>query len=330
MLPQLENPQIRQILSLTTEMDAAWQRDLDRLRSGEVTLSRKNIGENSIRAIQRLLIFLGYSTASSGAFSIDGDFGRGTNRAVAQFQFENGLNATLNRRTLCYDCDWRTARSGIIAIPDVLLDAPTMEKMLDQTIQAMAAGQVNCGSFDAALSHLNGLHRNQLMTCRQILDRYGDLTQPAARRIDTELGVKIRPEWILAIIRQETGGVVRPRFEQHLLTRMNTQTPSADLSELRHRAMSFGLGQILGDNFRTVGAASAKAMFTSPLEEQVLFVGRFLVRRHRDLAQVVQKSNPSAQDFHTVGKYYNGAGYARHHYHESVERWFKEFRSLMG
>ncbi len=329
MLRAIENPQIQQILSLTSEADTAWKRDIERLRNGDVTLSRKNIGENSIRAIQRLLIFLGYSTSSSGAFSIDGDFGRGTNRAVAQFQFENGLNATLNRRVLCYECSWQTARTNIVAVPDVLLDVPTMEKMLELTLQAIATGQVNCGSFDAALAHLNSLHRNQLMTCRQILERYGAMTQQAAQQIDAELGLKIRPEWILSIIRQETGGVVRPRFEQHLLTRMNTQTPNADFSELRHRAMSFGLGQILGDNFRAVGAASAKAMFTSPLEEQVLFVGRFLAK-NRNMSKVVTKAQPAPEDFHIIGHNYNGPGYAKHHYHESVERWFKEFRALMG
>ncbi len=329
MLIAIENPQIQQILSLSSDADTGWKRDLERLRAGEVNLSRKNIGENSIKAIQRLLIFLGYSTSSSGAFSIDGDFGRGTNRAVAQFQFENGLNPALKRQTLCYPCTWQTARVEIKAIPDVLLDVPTMEKMLELTLSAIAAGQVNCGSYEAALAHLNGLHLNQLMTCRQILERYGSLTQQAAQKIDAELGVKIRPEWILSIIRQETGGVVRPRFEQHLLTRMNSMTPNADFSELRHRAMSFGLGQILGDNFRTVGAASAKAMFTSPLEEQVLFVGRFLAK-NRHMSKVVVKSQPAAEDFHTIGLNYNGPGYAKHHYHESIERWFKEFRSLMG
>lgn len=329
MLPAIEDPQIQQILSLSSDSDAAWRRDLERLRNGDVTLSRKNIGENTIRAIQRLLIFLGYSTSSSGAFSIDGDFGRGTNRAVAQFQFENGLNSVLTRNTLCYPCKWQTARTEIRNIPDVLLDVPTMEKMLEQTLKAIAEGQVNCGSFDAALAHLNGLHRNQLMTCKQILDKYGAMTQQAAQKIEADHGIKIRPEWILSIIRQETGGVVRPRFEQHLLTRMNIMAPNADFSELRHRAMSFGLGQILGDHFKTMGAASAKAMFTSPLEEQVLLVGRFLAK-NRNMSKVVSKAQPASQDFHIIGLNYNGPGYAKHHYHESIERWFKEFRNLMG
>lgn len=328
MLNQVENPQIQQILTLPADSDADWRRDLERLRRGDVNLSRKTIGENSIRAIQRLLIFLGYSTASTGAFSIDGDFGRGTNRAVAQFQFEHGLNPALKRQQLCYPCTWRTARAAISAIPDVLLDVPTLEKMLDKTLEAIANNQVNCGSFEAALFHLNSLHQNRLLNCRQILDRYGTMTQAAVARISKDHKVNIRPEWILTIIRQETGGVVRPRFEQHLLSAANVKMPQMDFAELRYRSMSFGLGQILGSNYRIVGAASARAMFTSPLEEQVLFVGRFLAR-NRAMAPVVAKSNPTSADFHVVGRHYNGPAYAKHHYHESIERWFKEFRNLM-
>lgn len=41
-----------------------------------------------LERIQRLLIFLGYPTSTSGVYTIDGDFGRSTNRGVARFQFE--------------------------------------------------------------------------------------------------------------------------------------------------------------------------------------------------------------------------------------------------
>jgi hypothetical protein len=328
MLAAVEHPDIQKILTFPSDADAGWKRDLERLRNGDVTLSRKTAGENAIKAIQRLLISLGYSTSSSGAFAIDGDFGRGTNRAVAQFQFENGLTSIVTRKHLTYPCTWQTARKEITVIPDVLLDVPTMEKMLETAQTAIAKGEVNCGSLDAALFHLNGLQRNRFSTCAQLLEQYGDLAQKAAARLKAERGAEVRPEWILSIIRQETGGVVRPRFEQHLLTKMSNDNPNTDLAELRYRSMSFGLGQILGVNYKTVGAASARAMFISPLEEQVLFVGRFLAA-NKYMRAVVGKSQPAAADFHTIGKYYNGAGYAAHHYHESIERWFKEFRGLM-
>jgi hypothetical protein len=88
--------------------------------------------------------------------------------------------------------------------------------------------------------------------------------------------------------------------------------------------MSFGLGQILGVNYQKVGAESARAMFVSPLDEQVLFIARFLA----SLGSVVSRKNPSGQDFRDVARYYNGPGYAKHHYHERLARWFREFRSI--
>jgi hypothetical protein len=36
----------------------------------------------------------------------------------------------------------------------------------------------------------------------------------------------------------------------------------------------------------------------------------------------------AVQDFHVAARYYNGSGHAKHHYHESLENWFREFRRL--
>ena len=182
-----------------------------------------------------------------------------------------------------------------------------------------------CGSFDEALFHLNSLHRNSLFSCKQILERCGGVVEQAVRRLKDERAVGIQPEWILAIIKQETAGVVRPRFEQHLLTRLNRKEPRTDFAELRCRAMSFGLGQILGENYRRVGSPAAHAMFTSPLDEQVLFVARFLAVK----GDTVAKKNPSEEDFRTIASYYNGPAYASHHYHERIASWFKEFRTIL-
>jgi hypothetical protein len=118
---------------------------------------------------------------------------------------------------------------------------------------------------------------------------------------------------------------VRPRFEQHLLTRYNRQEPTTDFVELRYRAMSMGLGQILGVNFQKVGAASAQTLYTSPLAEQVLFVARFIAAK----PEVVSKKRPTDQDFRTLARYYNGSGYEAHHYHEGIARWFREFSDMM-
>jgi len=320
------DPRVQRILTLPEGSTADWESDLRRLESGDATLTRKSAGEASLKAVQRLLIFLGYSTSSDGAFLIDGDFGRGTNRAVAQFQFENGLNPNLRRSMLCYDCTWQTASKNIVAIPDTRLTVATLEKMLQTALRMIETRNLLCGDFEEALFHLNSLQRGDFLSCQEILNRYGALVDAAVQRLQSEQGFTMAAEWILAIIKHETGGVVRPRFEQHYLSRLNQQEPQTDFAELRHRAMSFGLGQIMGENYRRVGAASAHAMFTSPLPDQVLFVARFLAQR-RD---VVIKRNPNEADFHTLARFYNGPGYASHFYHESLATWFKEFRLLLS
>jgi len=320
----LSEPHIHRILNLPNATPD-WERELERLRQGDLTLSRKSAGESAIMAVQRLLVFLGYSTSSSGAFAIDGDFGRGTNRAVAQFQFESGLSRKITREVLCYDCTWQNAQQRITQIPDTRLTFATLETMVQRALEAVEQRQVLCGDFEEAVRHLDALHRRQMMTCREILDHYGDLAGQAGRRLDQERGVTVQPEWMLAIIRQETSGVVRPRFEQHLLTRYNRQEPTTDFVELRYRAMSMGLGQILGVNFQKVGAASAQTLYTSPLAEQVLFVARFIAAK----PEVVSKKRPTDQDFRTLARYYNGSGYEAHHYHEGIARWFREFSDMM-
>jgi hypothetical protein len=325
MIAAINDPRIQRILTLPEDNTAEWRRDLQRLEAGDATLTRQSAGETSIKAVQRLLIFLGYSTSSDGAFSIDGDFGRGTNRAVAQFQFENSLAANIRRQTLCYDCTWQTASKNIVAIPDVRLTVPALEKMLQTTLRMIDTNQVMCGNFEEALFHLNNLHRSKWLSCKEILQRYGAMVERAVSRVRNEQGFELQKEWLLAIIKQETGGVVRPRFEQHYLTRSNQLEPKTDFAELRYRAMSFGLGQIMGENYKRIGAPSARAMFVSSIEDQVLFVARFLAQRR----EVVIKKNPTADDFRTLAKFYNGLGYETHHYHESIATWFKEFRTIV-
>ena len=320
----LKDERIRRILSLGAD-DADWQSDLARLENGDTTLTRHSAGEAAIKAVQRLLIFLGYSTASSGAFLIDGDFGRGTNRGVAQFQFEHDLNPTLDRSVLCYPCTFQNARSRITAVPDVKLDLPTLEKMVSAAHAAIAANQIPFGRFEDTLFHLNSLHRGRGLDCRQILERYGTTAQQAVETLHSEREVVIQPAWILAIIRQETAGIARPRFEQHKLSKFNTVNPQSSFSELRIQSMSIGLGQIMGFNHKNVGAPSAEAMLYSPVSDQVLFVARFIARK----PAVVGKSNPTPEDFRTMAKFYNGPAYAKHFYHERLERWFREFQHLM-
>lgn len=327
MLAAIQDPRIQQAISLPGNQNEDWKRDLERLEAGDVTLDRKTAGEHSIQAIQRLLIFLGYSTASRGGFSIDGDFGRGTNRGVAQFQFEHGLNPKLTRKMLCYDCTWSNAHQRITNIPDTRLDIPTLEKMLAVALENIENKHLACGDFDEAIFQLNSNHRRNFYTCKEIAERYQAAVGKAVQRLKDEKEASVHPIWLLTIMKQETAGVIRPRFEQHYLSRLNQANPNEDFAELRYRSMSFGLGQIMGENYRKVGAPSARAMFVSPVEEQVYHIGCFLTASPATRA-VVAKANPTAADFRTVARTYNGSGYEAHRYHESIEGWHREFRSF--
>lgn len=322
----INDPRIRRILTHPEDEDSAWRIALARLQAGDIQLTRQTAGEAAVAALQRLMIFLGYSTAASGAFLVDGDFGRGTNRGIVQFQHEHRLRDNLPRDALCYPCQWNTARRLIDAIPVTTLNPATLQAMLQAALDRCAQRQVMTGDFDSALFHLNALHKGRFLDCRAILERYGSAAESASRRLRQDDGVAVRPEWVLAIIRQETAGIVRPRFEQHYLSRLNREHPDTDLEELRMQSMSLGLGQIMGANYRRVGAADARALFQAPIDEQVAYVARFLKPKQAQ----TRKEHPDEADFHQVARYYNGPQYAAHHYHESLARWFREFGRLMS
>lgn len=54
---ELPDESIRRVLSL--HGDESWRDDLERLQRGDTTLTRQTAGEAAIKALQRLLIFLG-------------------------------------------------------------------------------------------------------------------------------------------------------------------------------------------------------------------------------------------------------------------------------
>ena len=321
------DPQIRKILS-RTKSDTAWEDALARIRSGNTKMTRHSVGERPIKSVQRLLNFLGYSTASAGGFLIDGDFGRGTNRGLAQFQFDRRLTRSITRDVLIYDCKSpSSARANIAAVPDTRLTQKTAEALLAAARTAIDDGNVTCGNFNDAIFHLNRAQSGQLLECTEIARKYGRSADDAIAHVHQEDGVKVVRDWVLAIIKTETGGVIRPRFEQHHLTKRARNQPEKSLSEIRYEAMSFGLGQVMGFNFKKVSAPSARAMLTSSTRDQVLYVVRYLARTPL-CRKGISKSSPNAEVFASVAKGYNGAGFANNRYDEKIARWFREFRAL--
>jgi len=59
-------------------------------------LERKFAGESANTAVQRLMVLFSYLPSSTGAFAVDGDFGPGTNRGVAQCRVQNGQGGNVS------------------------------------------------------------------------------------------------------------------------------------------------------------------------------------------------------------------------------------------
>ncbi len=321
-LMKLITPQVHRVLT-PPNREPQWHEDLERFLEGDQKLTRESLREAAVEAIQRLLIFLGYSTTRRGAFSIDGDFGRGTNRGIAQFQYERGLKVALDLDQLSYSCSWQNAHLKLRSLPRVKIDITTVRSLLTAARHNIETEKVLCSDYEVALSYLDMLQTRRYYTCREIHYHYGDFAEAAAERVKDEIS-PVDPRWILAIIKQETGGIVRPRFEQHIFSRLVHKSSDPKFIRLRLSAMSLGLGQVMGLNYSQVGAKSPEAMFYSPLDEQVYFVARYLAG-HRSAA----KAEPDKDDFRAIARYYNGPGYAKHDYHESLERWFTEFKRLL-
>lgn len=289
------------------------------------SVSLKKLSKSSIQAIQRMLVFLGYPTSEKGGILIDGDYGSGLNFGFSLFLFENGLikDNSLNG----IDFTRATWQSEQTPLPELKLMPNQFLALLDSTKNAIETNNLIFRDKKMAINNLNHLHNRSAPDDLFVYNNFGDFARLASDSLSRELGISIYPPWLLAVIRQETGGVVRPRFESHLLSKLLTAYPDYSFKELRLRTTSFGLGQILGTNYRTVRASSATDMFYGSAFDQLLYIGRFLAK-NREMAKVVIKNQPISEDFHTIGKYYNGPGYAKDNYHEKIQKYFNKYKRL--
>ena len=167
------------------DADAVRQR-LAQVDTGQA-LERGERGRDAVKAVQRALVALGYSTSRSqgttdGAAVIDGDFGAGTERGVQQLQAEGGLAA------------------------DGRVDAGTLAA-LD------GSGKALLGAMDA----------DERRRQRDVLDGTMNLSaadlktlfRPAIVDAATEGGVKEEVVAAIMVVESAGGGFNRPKFESH-------------------------------------------------------------------------------------------------------------------
>lgn len=91
------------------------------------------------------------------------------------------------------------------------------------------------------------------------------------------------------------------------------------------KSTSFGLGQILGENYRAAGCATPQEFVTRNFEseqEQVQLMINFLRANKRLWAAV---NRPGSPDFNTVAMLYNGTQYKLNNYHKKLELNYEQY-----
>lgn len=325
----LDNQQILRVLSRDPD-ERFWQDDLRAVLDGDTLITREVAREPSVIALQRALIFLGYSTTSRGAFVIDGDFGPGTNRGIAQFAFDQQLSNAPAIDEICYPCTYRNAHLKISAIPRTQVTPEVLQALIETVTDRIATDRVLMADFEQALWHLNHLESRPALTCREVFERYGEITTAVCAHIQQTHDIEVAPIWVLAIIRQESAGIIRPRFEQHKLSRARRENPDSDVTRLRYESMSMGLGQVMGYHYAKIGAESPEAMLLSPIEEQIEHISRYLALARGQTRLDFANPEPDEDALRRVSKFYNGPRYEDHRYHEKLAGHFREFGPLMG
>ena len=90
------------------------------------------------------------------------------------------------------------------------------------------------------------------------------------------------------------------------------------------KSASWGLGQILGENYKSVGFSSPQAMvlaFMNDEEEHLEAIVNFLIANHID-------DDLKAHNWAVVACVYNGPGYAKHNYHGRMAMAYAKWRKI--
>jgi len=90
------------------------------------------------------------------------------------------------------------------------------------------------------------------------------------------------------------------------------------------KAASWGLGQVLGENFKAAGFESVQAMVAAMCDDEehhLAAMVRFIKANNLDLAL-------RAHDWRAFAKGYNGPGYATHDYHGRLARAFAKWQGI--
>lgn len=117
---------------------------------------------------------------------------------------------------------------------------------------------------------------------------------------------------LFAILMNETGakgfdnGVIQQRYEHLVFDRLQHQHPQKSDAELRLLSTSWGIGQIMGFNFKAAGYEDVNDMVDSFIISEDNQVKGFLnfIKADKNLMQQIR-----AKNFAGIARIYNGPGY---------------------
>ena len=275
--------------------------------------------ETLVTSLQRTMIALGYSTTTSGACVIDGDFGNGTNRGMAQAIYDLTSDGRLvnhqtvpTRKELTPKCTWQNSAVVARDLCGVAVTARVVEAMFKYVKEKPS--KLLGGDPVTARRQLDAIERGRLDDKGAAMAGYRMESAWVSKWND------IRPAWLMAVVLTETGGINRPRFEQHYFSRLAREYRTKSLREIRFLSMSMGLGQIMGVNYKAAGAESPEDLFTADTRDQLSFIANFL----DPMRHITMKLDPSDNDFRKIAKYYNGPGYAKNNYDKKLKKHFND------
>ncbi|MFW5758218.1 MAG: N-acetylmuramidase domain-containing protein, partial [Bacteroidota bacterium] len=290
--------------------------------------------------IQRALIYLSYPTGIQGNYSIDGDFGAGTNKGLAHFLREWDMNELRDENgnmvgddKLILPATYKTVKTVIPTFNTIPVKQKTIEILFRAVIKASEKKEIYLRDVEKAANNLDSIQNRSILSVNEIIDELRNEIKIAANYGKTK-GFDIKPWWIAAFVKTETGGLPRPKFEHHWLYnyyskktnggKINDKT-LVNIRECRFNSTSFGLGQLMGANHTVTNlATSATELFYMSEEEQLKVMVDFLFK-YKDTCSVVLKADvEDASEVEACVKTYNGPSYKTNDYHNLLYKYVKQ------
>jgi len=263
------------------------RRRLARVRQGAALVPGDPAGD-AVKAVQRALIVLGFSTSTDGSALVDGDYGPGTERGVRQLQTELAL-----------------APTGIVGRSTLAA--------LDEAVSACLATLDD----DDRTRQRDILDRTVDMSPRELKARYRPAVQAAAT------GAGLREEVLAAITIVESGGGGnnRPKFEPHHFVALSDLRAAVDgkdaagmdaltletllesIRKMRPRAAENGMRTSIGQTLLDEMAGSRQA---AALRQAIAVVQAWTLRDLRELA--TSWGWGQIMGWHTVRKAFRAEG----------------------